>query len=104
MKKKSNSFQKFKNQCINWFFFRKKLVQLWWADAPKSQIYLEKGNYYLRLGAVVQVGQPIKLQDRFGIRKRYIKNLFFDFRSNKITASYSDKPIKGISEQFEGRR
>lgn len=88
------------NAFKNWFQFKKRLFHLWWANAPKSQIYLEKGNYFLRKGAVIQVGQPLKLTDRFGTRSRYIKNLYFDFRLNKITANYSDKPIPGYSEAF----
>lgn len=89
------------NALKNWFQFKKRMFHLWWANAPKSQIWLEKGNYYIRKGAVVQVGQPIKLKDQFGTRKRYLKNLFFDFKLNKVTASYSDKRIVGYSEAFE---
>ena len=100
-KKKNKSFKHRLNAIKNWWNFKKKLFHLWWADAPKSQRFLEKGNYYLRRGAVVQVGQPINIQGQHGIRKRYIKNLFFDFRKNKITCSYSDKPIKEFTEEFE---
>lgn len=85
---------------VNWLHFRKKLFHLWWANAPKHQFALEKGSHYLRLGAVVQVGQPIVLKDKFGKRVRYVKNLHFDFSKNKIVATYSDKPIPGVSEKF----
>lgn len=101
---KNNISRKFKfrlNALKNWFQLKKRLFHLWWAGAPKSQVYLEKGNYYIRKGAVIQVGQPIRLKDKFGTRKRYVKNLFFDFKLNKITASYSDKPIPGYTEAFE---
>lgn len=100
-KKKKRQFKHRLNAFKNWFQFRKRLFHLWWAEAPKSQIYLEKGNYYIRRGAIVQVGQPITLQDKLGTRKRYVRNVFFDFKLNKITASYSDKPIKGLTEKFE---
>lgn len=103
MSKRQNKLKHRLNAFKNWLQFRKKLFQLWWANAPKSQINLEKGSYYLRLGTIVQVGQPLHLCSKEGkvLRKRYIKNLFFNFRSNKVTCSYSDKPLKGITEQFE---
>ncbi len=91
---------RFKN-CLN---YRKMMFQLWWADAPKHQKDVEKGNYYLRRGAVYQVGQPFTIDDRFGKRRLYIDNLFFDFKKNKITHKFSKKPIKGFTKQFEARR
>ena len=89
-KKKKYNFKtwfKFQlNKRANWFNFRKKLFQLWWTNAPKSQINLEKGNYYIRLGAIAQVGQPINIHTVKGeTRHRYIGNLYFNFKENKIT-------------------
>jgi len=89
-----------------WLYYRKKMFTLFWADAPKEQRWLEKGNYYLRKGAQVQVGQPINVpipkrdKSKKVFKKMYIKNLLFNFSTNKIVATYSDKPIKGKSEPF----
>lgn len=99
----------FKRRLINlktWWAFKIKIAQLWWANAPAYQINLEKGAYYIRKGAVFQVGQPFKIKDRATgkVRTRYIENLFFNFKANKIVHKFSDKPIKGLTEQFEVRR
>jgi len=89
----------------NWWSFRKRILQLWWADAPKRQIDLEKGAYYLKKGTVLQVGQPVKYKDNKGIiRTKYIKNLTYNYRQNKVQHFFSIYPIKGLSEQFEKRR
>jgi hypothetical protein len=101
MKKKSK-YQYRLSRFKNWLNFRKKLFQLWWANAPKYQIDLEKGNFYIRRGAIYQVGQPFTINDKYGKRQRYIDNLFFDFKKNKISHKFSSKPIKGESEKFEG--
>lgn len=101
-KKSLETWFKFRlNRFRNWFSFQQKIFQLWWADAPKYQKDIEKGNYYLRRGAVYQVGQPFTIKDQHGTRHRYIDNLFFDFKKNKISHKFSDKPIKGFTEQFE---
>lgn len=92
------------NRFLNWWYYRVMMFQLWWANAPKHQRDVEKGNYYLRRGAVYQVGQPFTIKDKFGTRRRYIDNLYFDFKKNKITHKFSDKPIKGFTEQFEAGR
>ena len=103
MKKNAKFTTRF-NRFKNWLRFRKKIAQLWWANAPKYQKDLEKGNYYIRRGAIYQVGQPFIIEDQFGKRRRYIDNLFFDFKKNKISHKFSDKPIKGYTDKFEGRR
>jgi len=94
------------NRFKNWYNFRKKLFQLWWANAPQYQKDLEKGNFYIRRGAIYQVGQPFIIVDKKSLkkRKRYISNLFFNFKSNTITHSFSENPIKGYTEKFEGSR
>ena len=92
------------NRLKNWFNFKKRLFQLWWADAPQYQKDLEKGNYYIRRGAVYQVGQPFTIQDQYGKRKKYINNLYFNFKENKITHSFSQKPVPGFTEKFEGSK
>lgn len=112
-KKRANRFKQFVhnlkiawNNFLVWFYYRKKMLQLWWADAPKQQKWLEKGNHYLRKGAGVQVGQPINVPipkkdySKKAYKKMYIKNLFFNFDTNRIVANYSNKPIKGKSEPF----
>jgi hypothetical protein len=101
-KNKKRAFQFRVNAFKNWFQFKKRLFHLWWANAPKSQVNLEKGNYYIRLGAVAQVGQPIHIHNTAGkvVRSRYIDNLYFNFKENKITVLYANNPVKGYSEQF----
>jgi hypothetical protein len=90
------------NNIKNWFYLRKKLFQLWWIDAPKHQKQLEKGVHYLKLGAVYQVGQPIKIKDvKNNIKLRYIDNLFYNFKANKVTYTLSDRPIKGYTHLFK---
>lgn len=78
----------------------KKLFQLLWARAPLYQFYLEIGVHFIRRGAVYQVGQPFVIEDKYGKRTRWISNLFYDFRKNKISHRFSDRPIKGLTERF----
>jgi len=52
------------NAIADWFNFKKKMFHLWWADAPKYQRDIEKGNYYIRRGAIYQVGQPFHFTPR----------------------------------------
>lgn len=101
----TTGFKSIKNNFINWLHFKKRLLQLWWADAPKNQINLEKGVYYLKKGTVLQVGQPVHYKDEKGItHKKYIKNLTYNFKQNKVQHFFSIYPIKGLSENFEERR
>ncbi len=92
----------FKQRLKAWWNFKVKLFQLWWFDAPRYQKDLEKGIYYLRKGTIFQVGQHFKIRDhKTGkLRTRYIDNLFFNFKANKVTHRFSEKPIKGFSEKF----
>jgi hypothetical protein len=96
----------FKQRLNTWWNFKVKMFQLWWFSAPKYQKNLEKGIYYLRKGAIFQVGQPFKIKDKHTgkFRTRYIDNLFFNFKQNTITHKFSDRPIKGYTEKFETRR
>jgi hypothetical protein len=99
----------FKQRLINikaWWAFQYRIAQLIWANAPTYQINLEKGAYYIRRGAVFQVGQPFKITDpKTGkVRTRYIENLYFNFRANKVVHKFSERPIKGLTEHFEVRR
>ena len=90
----------------NWLNFKKKMLQLWWANAPQYQRDIEKGSYYLRRGALYQVGQPFKfiITGQKKRTKRYINNLYFNFKENKITHSFSKKPIPGFTEKFERQK
>ena len=112
-KKRVIKFKQFKHQLkvirsnvLVWSYYKKKMIILFWADAPKEQRWLEKGNYYLRKGAQVQVGQPLQVpipkrdKSKTATKRMYIKNLYFNFSTNKVTATYSAKPIKGKSEPF----
>lgn len=96
----------FKQRLKAWFFYRKRLFHLSWVGAPQYQKDLEKGVYYLRKGAVFQVGQPFKIRDKATrkISTRYIENMYFNFRTNMVTHKFSDRPIKGLTEHFEARR
>lgn len=71
----------------------------WWL-----YVNVEIGAYFIRRGAGYQIGQPFMLPvKRKGLtvrKKVYIYNLFFNFKENKITHSFSDKPVSGYSERF----
>lgn len=70
--------------------------------ASLNQIYINLGSRLLRTGAVVQVGQPWVTPQPQGrpSKKQWVKNVIFNFGSNKIVATYSPKPIPGVSEKF----
>lgn len=62
---------------------------------------LQIGVYLLRYGTIFQVGQPFDVPRKNGKKqRRWIKNLYFNYRQNKVTYSFSDKPIKGFSQHF----
>jgi len=70
----------------------------------KLYLQLEIGAYFIRRGAGYQIGQPFVLPLKNKGKKYrktvYIQNLFYNFKENKITHSFSDKPIPGLSEKF----
>ena len=74
----------------------KKLLIGWRAFV--AQIRLNRGAKLVRKGAVLQIGQPVRLASG---KTRYVKNMFFNFRQNNITYKWSDRPIKGVSEKFK---
>ena len=87
-------------------YLLKKLIILLWKR-PKHWrlfIWLEIGSWFIRRGAAYQVGQPfilpVKKKGRTIKKTVYIKNLYFNFKQNKITHSFSDKPIPGLTEKF----
>ena len=87
-----------------WLGLQKRLLQLWWADAPKYKAHLEKGAYHFRKGAIYQVGQPFHIPNtRTGKEELYyIKNLYYNFRLGSITHRLSKSPIPE-SELFVGK-
>lgn len=101
--RKKATFKQRLNNVKLWWKLQFKLIQLIWASAPRYQRDLEKGSFYIRRGTGFQVGQPFKVKDRGTgkIRTLYIENLFYNFKSNKITHKFSDRPIKGFTEHFE---
>lgn len=72
---------------------------------PSIIINAEKGGYYLRRGTNYQVGQPIKtsIPGSTKLKTRYISNMYFNFKNNSITASFTNKPIKGLTELFNDK-
>lgn len=82
----------------------------------KHQLLLDIGANLIRRGALLQYGQPVRLnagdgpalKGRYKVNRSkgktvYVKNMFFDFKNNKITYSWSDKPIVGFSERFKNK-
>lgn len=79
----------------------KKYLQLWkriwiqWLVRPKGwrkQWRLELGVYYLRRGTPYQPGQAFQWKNAKGKwQQKKIKNLFFNFRQNKITHSFENQ-------------
>lgn len=64
----------------------------------RQDIFLSLGAYFITVGTVYRVGQPIKMEkNKGGFRTVYLKNIFYDFAKNKITPSYSNKPVKGYT-------
>lgn len=72
-----------------------KRILILWFKRPKNWRYqwkLEVGVYFLRKGTPYKVGQQFTYKDKSGKRQsQYIQNLFFNFRLNKITHSFSRK-------------
>lgn len=67
-----------------------------------NRLRLKLGIYYLKKGTVFQVGQPVRLpKDDFQpARTLYISNLFYNYKDNAVTHTFSKRPIKGLSEKF----
>jgi len=81
-------------------YIRLHLLRMRLQGADKYQRWLEKGDFYLNRGTRVQIGQPVKFRLGKYRKTKYIKGLYYDFGKRKVTALYSDKPIKGLSEKF----
>ena len=78
----------------------KRLVSLIKQGAPKEQYYLELGSHFIRKGTGYVVGQPFQFsqisrkKDAPTISKKqfFIKNLYFNFKENKVTYKLTTNP------------
>jgi hypothetical protein len=77
------------------------LVSLSYHRASFVQWQLEIGRVFIIHGANLQVGQPVRFKVRDKVVTKWVKNLFYDFKKNSINTSYSQQPIKGLSERFQ---
>jgi len=78
----------------------KRIAQLLFNGAPRSQYYLELGAYFIKKGTGYEVGQVVDVRKVCGKdRPVYISNLFFDFKHNRINHQLSDKPVKMPDEE-----
>lgn len=82
------------------------LLLIWLAFARKTEtknkLRLRIGAFYIKRGAGVQVGQPIKFRATKNRPKHmmWVENLYYNFKLNKVTHKLSKTPIKGHSERF----
>jgi hypothetical protein len=76
------------------------LMSLAYYRANIPQWQLEIGRVFLIHGANLQVGQPVRFKIRDKVVTRWVKNLYFDFKNSRLNTSYSETPIKGLSERF----
>ncbi len=98
MKKIYNTIRDFIYIKLPWLYIRLHLLKMWLQGADKYQLWLEKGDFYLYRGTRVVIGQPVKFRIGKRYKNRYIKGLYYDFGKRKVTALYSDNPVKGYSE------
>lgn len=70
----------------------------------KYLIYTEIGVYFLKKGAKFQVGQPMKFREKKGIKVRYIDNLYYNFKLNTVTHTFSLKPVPGFSDKYLSKK
>lgn len=82
------------------------LLLIWLAFARKKEtkdrLRLRIGAFYLKRGAGVQVGQPIKFRatEKRPKHLMFVDNLYYNFKLNTVTHKLSKTPIKGHSERF----
>lgn len=69
----------------------KTLISLLANKAPLGQYYLEIGAFFLRKGAGVQIGDPIRRHIGKKTKTYYIANLHYDFGKNRINHTVSTK-------------
>jgi len=76
------------------------------------QLYLNMGAYFLRKGAGLTPGMKIELKTavksgmkghavRRGVKKIWIKNMYFNFRLNKIVYSFTHRKPTNALENNE---
>ncbi|MBK5213372.1 MAG: hypothetical protein JJE55_06905 [Flavobacteriaceae bacterium] len=83
------------------------LLHCWisiFKNIPAAQVYMNLGSQFMRTGVGVKIGDQIHRprKDLQGIRSMWVKNLYYNFGLNKVTASYTDKPH--TIKKNEGRR
>jgi len=91
-------------------FFEKFKIAYFWLRllcahkaGTKSKLRLYIGAHYIKKGACIRVGQPIKLgvtERRKEVTVRYVDNIYYNFKANRINPKLSKIPIKGYSEPF----
>ena len=80
------------------------LLKIRLQGAGKNQRRMEKGAFWLERGVRFQIGQPVHVRRSGRVRVQYIRNLYYDFLHRKVTALYSERPIKGYSEKFKKKK
>jgi len=83
------------------------LLHCWisiFRNISARQVYMNLGSQFMRAGAGVKIGDPVKLQKgrTQDSRTAFVRNLYYNFGQNKVTASYTDKPH--TIKKNEGRR
>lgn len=73
------------------------LLHCWisiFKNIPARQVYMNLGSQFMRTGAGVKVGDPVKLpRGKSGeTRNAFVKNIYYNFGKNIVTATYTDKP------------
>lgn len=72
-----------------------------------SQVYMNLGSQFMRTGAGVKIGQPVKLKagrnpdGSHKYRTAFVRNIYYNFNKNQVSATYTDKPH---TIKDEGRR
>lgn len=87
------------------------LLHCWisiFRNISAGQVYMNLGSQFMRTGAGVKIGQAQKIKSGRNpdgttkYRTAFIRNLYYNFALNKVTASYTDKPH--TIKKNEGRR
>ena len=69
-------------------------------NVSASQVYLNLGSQFLKSGAGVKIGDPRQIpvgKHPNGTTKtmlRYVNNVYYNFKQNRLSLSYTDKPHK----------
>lgn len=78
------------------------IIGLSFCRASLPQWQLEIGRVFLIHGADLQVGQPVRFKNQRSkkIYNRWVANLHYDFKNNKVNTTYSTHEVTGYSERF----